>query len=130
MSLSGVRLTREGLCRAFGLPPAVLKVLEAQGALKPDPDQTFDLTEAAAALVRFGLGQAAQAERKLAAVSEALRAISPALQRLSELPDRAMLDAWARERVADELSAFFTAFATLLARSSAALDQPPGGEGR
>jgi len=126
MSLSGVRLTREGVCRAFGLSPAVLKVLEAQGVLEPDTDHTFDLTEAAAALVRFGLGQAAQAERKLAAVSEALRAISPALQRLSELPDRAMLDAWARERVADELPALFTAFATLLARSSAAPARPPG----
>jgi predicted RNA-binding Zn ribbon-like protein len=130
MSLSSVRLTREGVCRAFGLSPAVLKILEAQGVLKPDADHTFDLTEAAATLVRFGLGQAAQAERKLAAVSEALRAISPALQRLSELPDRAMLDAWARERVADELAAFFTAFAALLARSSAALDGPPGEERR
>jgi len=126
MSLSGVRLTREGVCRTFGLSHAAFEALESQGVLKPDADHTFDLAESAAALVRFGLEQAAEAEQKLAAVADAMREVLPALQRLSELPDRAMLDAWARERVANELSAFFTAFAGMLARGSVALDQAPG----
>ena len=129
MSLSHVRLTREGVCRTFGLSHEVLAALERQGVLTPDADHTFDLADAAAAVFRFGMDQAAQAEQKLTAVATALHDVLPALQRLSELPDRAMLDAWARERAAVELSAFFNAFARLIAEGSSALNQPPGERG-
>ena len=127
MSLSDLRLTRDGVCRTFGLSHEALEALESQGVLTPDADHTFDLAGVAASLFHFGLGRAAQAEQKLAAVAAAIRDVLPALQRLSGLPDRAMLDVWARERVAVELSAFFAAFSELMARGSSALDQPPGG---
>ena len=126
MSLLSVRLTREGVCRTFGLSHDMLHALESQGVLTPDADHTFDLTGAATALAHYGLDQAAQAEQKLAAVAAALHGVLPALQRLAELPDRAMLDTWAHERAKAELAAFFSAFAELLARGSAALNQPPG----
>ena len=127
MSATAVRLTREGLCRAFGISHEVLDALEGQGVLTPDTDHTFDLAGAATALFQHGLGQAAEAERKLAAVASAIRDVLPALQQLSELSQRAALDGEARDRVTVELSAFFTAFATLIARGSAALDGSSGG---
>lgn len=123
-SLSGVRLTREGVCRTFGFSQETLRALESEGVLAPDADQTFDLTRAATALARHGMRRAAQAEEKLAAVAAALHDALPALQRLAELPDRAMLDAWAHERAKAELAAFFSAFSELIARGSAALDRP------
>ena len=129
MSIADIRLTREGVCRTFGLSHEALEALEEQGVLAPDADNMFDLAGVAGAVFRFGLNQAAEAEQKLAAVAAALHDVLPALQRLSELPDRAMLDTWARDRVAVELSAFFNAFAELIARGSAALDRPSGGGG-
>ena len=126
MSLSELRLTREGVCRTFGLSHEALEALESQGVLTPDVNHTFDLAGVAAALFHFGINEAAHAEQKLVTVATAIRDVLPALQRLSELPDRAMLDTWARERVAVELSAFFAAFSEMMARGSAALDGPPG----
>ena len=126
MSLSELRLTREGVCRTFGLTHEELEALESQGVLKPDAHHTFDLAGVAAALFHFGISQAAQAEQKLVTVAAAIRDVLPALQRLSELPDRAMLDTWARERAAVELSAFFEAFSEMMARGSAALGHPSG----
>jgi hypothetical protein len=102
MSLSELRLTRDGVCRTFGLTHETLEALESQGVLKPDANHTFDLAGVAAALFHFGINQAAHAEQKLVTVAAAIRDVLPALQRLSELPDRAMLDTWARERRVSE----------------------------
>jgi len=129
MSLSDLRLTREGVCRTFGLSHEALHALESQGVLAADADHTFDLAGVAAAVFQFGMIQAAEAEQKLAAVAAAIRDVLPALQRLSELPDHAALDGEVRDRVTVELSAFFTAFSELIARGSAALNPPSGERG-
>jgi hypothetical protein len=126
MSEPAVRLTREGVCRTFGLSHEVLDALEGRGVLAPDADHMFDLAGTAMAVFRFGLEQAAEAEQKLAAVASAIRDVLPALQQLSELPQRAALEGEARDRATVELSTFFTAFARLIARGSAALDGPSG----
>lgn len=122
MTISDLRLTREGVTKTFGLSPETLAQLEAAGVLQAGDDNLFDLAGVAAALFRFGLDRAALADRKVAAVAQAIGDVLPALQRLAELADRAGLQGEARERVTAELSAFFNGFAGLMTRAQAALE--------
>jgi hypothetical protein len=121
--MSDLRLTREGLCRTFQLTPETLAEFERAGILRPGEDNLFDLAQTAGALFGFGMSRAASAERKVGAVALAIQDVMPALQRLANLPDRAGLEGEARQRVTDELSAFFNAFAGLMTRAKDALEQ-------
>ena len=114
-------MTREGVCKAFGLPPALFEALESAGVLTPAEDGAFELADVAAALFNYGVGRARSADEKLAAVASALNDALPALQRLSALPDHAGLEGEPRERVTAELATFFNVFAGLMARATAAL---------
>src|SRR5215213_5120946 len=98
-NVTELKMTREGVCKAFGLSPELLEALESNAVLRPGEDGAFELSDVAAAL------------------NDAL----PALQRLSTLPDHAALEGEPRERVTAELSTFFNAFAGLMARATAAL---------
>lgn len=119
-----LKLTRDGVCRAYNLAPDVLEALEAEGVVKPEEDGTFDLADVAAALFNYGIRRSRGADEKVAAVAAALHDTLPALQRLSTLADAAQLEGDARERVTAELSAFFNAFAGLMSRATAALQDP------
>jgi hypothetical protein len=120
-SVANLKLTREGVCRAFNLSPDLLAALEADGVVKAGEDATFDLADFAAALFNYGLRRARGADEKLAAVAAALNDALPALQRLSTLADITEPEGEARERVTGELSTFFNAFAGLMSRATAAL---------
>lgn len=122
MTITDLRLTREGVTKTFGLSPETLAQLEEAGILQAGEDNLFELAGVAAALFRFGLDRAARADRKVTAVAEAIGDVLPALQRLAELADRADLQGEARVRATAELSAFFSAFAGLMTRAQAALE--------
>jgi hypothetical protein len=119
-NVTELKMTREGVCKAFGLSPELLEALELS-ALRPGEDGAFELSDVAAALFSYGIQRARAADEKLAAVASALNDALPALQRLSTLPDHAALEGEPRERVTAELSTFFNAFAGLMARATAAL---------
>ena len=114
-------MTREGVCKAFGLSPELLATLESAEVLRPGEDGAFEFADVAAALFNYGVQRARAADEKLAAVGSALNDALPALQRLSTLADHAALEGEPRERVTAELSTFFNAFAALMARATAAL---------
>jgi hypothetical protein len=98
-----------------------MEALEKAEVLAPGENGTFDLTSVAAALFNYGMGRARAADEKLAAVANALNETLPALQRLATLPDHAELEGEARNRATMELSTFFNAFSSLLARATEAL---------
>ena len=118
-----LRLTRDGLSKAFNLAPERIEALESAEVLTAGDDGCFDLTEVAAALFGYGLQRAHAADEKLAAVASALNDALPALHRLSTLADHAKLEGEIRERVTAELSTFFNAFAGLMGRATAALQK-------
>jgi hypothetical protein len=120
-SVAHLKMTREGVCKAFGLSPELFEALESAEVLKPGEDGAFELADVAAALFNYGIQRARAADEKLAAVASALNDALPALQRLSTLPDHAALEGAPRERATAELSTFFNAFAGLMARATAAL---------
>ena len=120
-NVTELKMTREGVCKAFGLSPELLEALESSAVLRPGEDGAFELSDVAAALFSYGIQRARAADEKLAAVASALNDALPALQRLSTLPDHAALEGEPRERVTAELSTFFNAFAGLMARATAAL---------
>ena len=116
-------MTREGICKAFHLSPELLEVLEAGGILRAGEDGAFELVDVAAGLFNYGVRRARNADEKLAAVAGALNDALPALQRLSTLADNAALEGEARDRVTEELAAFFNSFAGLMSRATAALQE-------
>ena len=123
MSISELRLTRDGVCHTFKISPEVFEALESAGVLAPEEDGLFDLPNVSGAIFRFGMNRADVADRKLAAVAAALQGVLPALERLSGLADRAGLEGEAAERAMAEVSAFITAFAGLMTEATAVLSQ-------
>ena len=117
---AGRRLTREEACAVLGIAPDVLDRLERGGALAA-ADGTLDPLAVAAAAIRYGLQQAEAADTKLSEVGAALTEVKPALERLAVLADRAELSGEAHDRVMIEVAAFFTAFADVMNRATAAL---------
>jgi len=102
-NVTELKMTREGVCKAFGLSPELLEALESSAVLRPGEDGAFELSDVAAALFSYGIQRAKAADEKLAAVASALNDALPALQRLSTLPDHAALEGEPRERVTAEL---------------------------
>lgn len=115
------RLTREEASDTLGVAPDLLEKLERSGALKADQEGTFEALSLAAAVVRHGLQRHSAADQKLAQVGAALADVKPALERLSVLPDKTELKGEQYERVMIEVAAFFTAFADVMNRATAAL---------
>jgi hypothetical protein len=126
------RMTREEACAALDIAPVTFARLEAAGILAPDPDGLYHPLAVAAPILRFGLGRAEAAERKVAAVGAALGEVRPALERLAALADRASLSGETHGRVTAEVAAFFTAFAAVMNRATAALagEEGAGEEGQ
>jgi hypothetical protein len=120
------RLTREEASDALGIAPDLLQRLERSGALKADQEGTYEALALAAAVVRYGLQRLAAADQKLAQVGAALADVKPALERLSVLPDKTELTGESYERVMIEVAAFFTAFADVMNRATAALHADDG----
>ncbi len=119
------RLSRQEASETLGLDPDLLERLE-RGGLEADREGTYDALELAAAVVRYGLNRQSAADQKLAQVGAALADVKPALERLSVLPDKTGLQGEPYERVMIEVAAFFTAFADVMNRATAALHA--GGE--
>lgn len=130
MSMSDVQLTRDGVCRTFGITEEALRALEEAGILAPNAENLFDILDVAAATFRFGMNRAIMADAKLAAVAAALQGVLPALERLSALPHQAGLDGDAHERATAEVAAFISAFAALLTRANEALSSQGQSEPR
>lgn len=120
-TLGALKLTREGVCRAFNLRPELLEALEGGGVVAPGEDGAFDVADVAAALFNYGINRAKAADEKLAAVAHALNDTMPALQRLATLPEAPELEGEAKNKVTVELSAFFSAFSALLSKATEAL---------
>jgi hypothetical protein len=117
------RLSREEAAETLGVDPELLDRLERSGALRPDAEGTYDVLALAGAVVRHGLQRRSAADRKLAQVGVALGEVRPALERLSVLPDKTGLQGEAYERVMIEVAAFFTAFAAVMNKATAALNE-------
>lgn len=120
-TIGALKLTREGVCRAFNLRPELLEALERGGVLRPGEDGVFDVADVAAALFNYGINRAKAADEKLAAVAHALNDALPALQRLATLPEAEELTGEAKNKVTVELSTFFSAFSGLLSKATEAL---------
>src|SRR3954471_18716360 len=98
-NVTELKMTREGVCKAFGLSPELLEALESSAVLRPGEDGALELSDVAAGLFSYGIPRAKAPDEKLAAVASALNDALPALQRLSTLPDHAALEGEPRERV-------------------------------
>jgi len=120
-NISTVRLTRDGIMRAFQLSADLVQSLEEAQIIRPDTDGMFDLAEVAAGLFNYGIQQGRDASLKLAEVGSALNDTLPALKRLATLPDNLKLEGEVRDKVTAELAVFFTAFSGLLTRATEAL---------
>ncbi len=107
--------------KAFGLSPELFEALQNAEVLKPEADGSFDLASVAANLFNYGMANARTANERLLAAASALNETLPALQRLSDLPQHADLDAAAREVVTQELSQFFQVFAKALGHATEVL---------
>jgi hypothetical protein len=114
-------LSRQEACDALGITPDLLDKLERSGALAPASDGTLEPLAVAHAAVRYGSRQAEAADVKLSEVGAALMDVKPALERLAVLADRAGLSGDTHNRVMVEVAAFFTAFADVMNRATAAL---------
>jgi hypothetical protein len=116
-------MDRGEACAALGIAEEAFERLERAGILVPDGDGLYHPLGIAASFVRYGLDGARAADRRLEDVGAALGEVRPALDRLAALADRADLSGEARGRVMVELAAFFTAFAAVMNRATAMLQQ-------
>jgi hypothetical protein len=66
-NVTQLKMTREGVCKAFGLSPELLEALESSAVLRPGEDGAFELSDVAAALFTYGIQRARAADEKLAA---------------------------------------------------------------
>lgn len=121
------RLTREDAIEALAIPPEALDRLESTGWVSVDGNGTFAVLELASAAIRYGLERANGANLKLVQVGESLRDVKPALERLAVLADRAELKGDEHHRVMVEVAAFFTTFADVMNRATAALQADEDG---
>jgi hypothetical protein len=121
------RLTRKDAIEALAIPPEALERLESMGWVSADADGTFAVLELASAAIRYGLERANGANLKLVQVGESLRDVKPALERLAVLADKADLKGDEHHRVMVEVAAFFTTFAGVMNRATAALQADEDG---
>jgi hypothetical protein len=118
---SSRRLTRDQACEALDITRDAWDRIERGGDLASEKDGLYDPLTVAAAAIRHARRRAEIANGTLAAVGEALGEVKPALERLAGLADRAGLSDDAHHRAMVEVAAFFTAFAGVMNRATAAL---------
>jgi hypothetical protein len=118
---SSTRLTREEACRSLDITPDVFARIEGLGGLEANEDGGYEAIEIAAAAVRYARQRAEITDGTLAAVGESLSDVKPALERLAGLADHAGLSGDEHHRTMVEVAAFFTAFAAVMNRATAAL---------
>jgi hypothetical protein len=116
-----IRLTRDEACEAFDLEGEVLDRIVRNGAVSPDRTGRFGAMDLAAAAIRHARRRAEITDGTLTAVGQALGDVKPALERLAGLADHAKLEGDAHRRAMTEVAAFFTAFADVMNRATAAL---------
>jgi hypothetical protein len=118
---SSPRLTRDEACAALDITADVLDKIVADAGLKADGGRGFDPIALAAAAIRHARNRAEITDGTLTAVGQALGDVKPALERLATLADRAELTGEEHRRAMTEVAAFFTAFADVMNRATAAL---------
>jgi hypothetical protein len=115
------RLTRDEACGALDITPEVFERIERDGGLVSDGDGRYDPMAVAAAAIRHARQRAQVTDQTLTAVGESLSDVKPALERLAGLADHAGLSGDGHHRTMVEVAAFFTAFADVMNRATAAL---------
>jgi hypothetical protein len=118
---SVTRLTRDEACDALDITPDVFERIERIGGLEADGDGRYDPMAIAAAAIRHARQRAEITDGTLSAVGESLSDVKPALERLAGLADHAGLSGDEHHRTMVEVAAFFTAFAAVMNRATAAL---------
>jgi hypothetical protein len=114
-------LTRDEACDAFDISSDVLDRIVQEAGLDPDRNGRYEPMELAAAAIRHARSRAEVADGTLRAVGACLSDAKPALERLADLADRSGLSGEAHRRATLEVAAFFTAFAEVMNRATAAL---------
>jgi len=118
---SSTRLTRDEACKALDITADVFERIERSGGLEPDGDGRYELMAIAAAAIRHARHRAEITDGTLSAVGESLSDVKPALERLAGLADHAGLSGDEHHRTMVEVAAFFSAFAAVMNRATAAL---------
>jgi hypothetical protein len=95
--------------------------IERVGGLKADRDGRYEVLELAAAAILYARQRAEITDGTLTAVGESLSDVKPALERLAGLADHAGLSGDEHHRTMVEVAAFFSAFAAVMNRATAAL---------
>jgi hypothetical protein len=115
------RLTRDQACEALDISPEMFDRIERGGELSDDGSGGYDPMALASAAIRYARRRAQATDETLAAVGTSLSDVKPALERLAGLADHAGLSGDAHHRTMVEVAAFFTAFADVMNRATAAL---------
>jgi hypothetical protein len=115
------RLTRDEAYAALDITPEVFERIERDGGLVGDGDGRYDPLAIAAAAIRYASQRAQATDGTLTAVGESLSDVKPALERLAGLADHAGLSGDEHHRTMVEVAAFFSAFADVMNRATAAL---------
>jgi hypothetical protein len=116
-----IRLTRDEALSALDITPEVFERIERDGGLASDDDGRYDPMAIAAAAIRHARQRAQATDETLTAVGESLSDVKPALERLAGLADHAGLSGDEHHRTMVEVAAFFSAFAGVMNRATAAL---------
>jgi hypothetical protein len=114
-------LTRDEACETLDIGPDVFDAIVRDGSLRAAKDGRYDGLALAAAAIRHARNRAEITDGTLTAVGQALGDVKPALERLATLADRAGLEGEEHRRAMTEVAAFFTAFAEVMNRATAAL---------
>jgi hypothetical protein len=121
MNGSELELTRDEACDAFDISSEVFDRIVQEAGLDPDRNGRYEPLELAAAAIRHARRRAEIANGTLQAVGACLSDAKPALERLADLADRSGLSGEAHHRATREVAAFFTTFAEVMNRATAAL---------
>ena len=115
-----IRLTRDEALDALDITPEVFERIERDSGLASE-DGRYDPMAIAAAAIRYARQRAQATDETLTAVGESLSDVKPALERLAGLADHAGLSGDEHHRTMVEVAAFFSAFAGVMNRATAAL---------
>jgi hypothetical protein len=121
MNGSELGLTHAEACDALDISSDVFDRIVRDAGLDPDRNGRYDPMEVAAAAIRHARRRAEITDGTLQAVGACLSDAKPALERLAGLADRAGLSGDVHRSVTLEVAAFFTAFAEVMNRATAAL---------
>jgi hypothetical protein len=121
MNGSEPELTRDEACDAFDISSEAFDRIVQEAGLEPGRNGRYEPMQLAAAAIRYARRRAEITDGTLHTVGACLSEAKPALERLAELADRSGLSGEAHRRATREVAAFFTAFAEVMNRATAAL---------